>query len=210
MELGMIGLGRMGANMVERLMKAGHRCVVYDTHADPVQALIAKGAKEVGFQKSFQEITEDMKLGRNRAEIEKLLENENFLQGMAQLEKAAQLHCNLGVTLLERGHSEEAMPHLEMALRLDPFLLKAHYHLSNALADSGRTDEAIPHLEIFLKNTPPTAELLSNLGVLYARAGRVDEALVRTQQALELDPNYAPARENLTKITAYLQSQPAQ
>ncbi len=30
MELGMIGLGRMGNNMVQRLMKAGHHCVVYD------------------------------------------------------------------------------------------------------------------------------------------------------------------------------------
>src|SRR6201994_1402875 len=45
MELGMIGLGRMGANMVERLIKAGHQLVVNDTHADVVQQLIAKGAK---------------------------------------------------------------------------------------------------------------------------------------------------------------------
>jgi 6-phosphogluconate dehydrogenase len=45
MELGMIGLGRMGANMVERLMKAGHFCVVYDNHADAVQQLVAKGAR---------------------------------------------------------------------------------------------------------------------------------------------------------------------
>ncbi len=30
MELGMIGLGRMGINMVRRLLRAGHRCVVYD------------------------------------------------------------------------------------------------------------------------------------------------------------------------------------
>ena len=45
MELGMIGLGRMGANMVERLMKAGHRCVAYDAHADAVQQSVAKGAK---------------------------------------------------------------------------------------------------------------------------------------------------------------------
>jgi 6-phosphogluconate dehydrogenase (decarboxylating) len=30
MQLGMIGLGRMGANMVRRLMKAGHECVVFD------------------------------------------------------------------------------------------------------------------------------------------------------------------------------------
>ena len=45
MELGMIGLGRMGANMVERLMKAGHHCTVYDNHAEAVQLLTAKGAK---------------------------------------------------------------------------------------------------------------------------------------------------------------------
>jgi 6-phosphogluconate dehydrogenase len=45
MQLGMIGLGRMGANMVERLMKAGHSCVVYDAHEDAVQASVAKGAK---------------------------------------------------------------------------------------------------------------------------------------------------------------------
>jgi 6-phosphogluconate dehydrogenase len=45
MELGMIGLGRMGANMIERLMKAGHKCVVYDNHPDPVQQLAAKGAR---------------------------------------------------------------------------------------------------------------------------------------------------------------------
>jgi 6-phosphogluconate dehydrogenase len=45
MELGMIGLGRMGANMIERLMQAGHQCVVYDSHADAVQSLVAKGAR---------------------------------------------------------------------------------------------------------------------------------------------------------------------
>ena len=44
MQLGMIGLGRMGANMVERLIKAGHSCVVYDSHADAVQLSVAKGA----------------------------------------------------------------------------------------------------------------------------------------------------------------------
>ena len=32
MQLGMIGLGRMGANMVRRLMRGGHQCVVYDVH----------------------------------------------------------------------------------------------------------------------------------------------------------------------------------
>jgi 6-phosphogluconate dehydrogenase len=44
MQLGMIGLGRMGANLVRRLMRDGHRCVVYDVNADAVAALVAEGA----------------------------------------------------------------------------------------------------------------------------------------------------------------------
>ncbi len=44
MQLGMVGLGRMGANMVRRLMAAGHECVVYDVSADSVAALVAEGA----------------------------------------------------------------------------------------------------------------------------------------------------------------------
>ena len=44
MQLGMIGLGRMGANMVRRLMKAGHECVVFDRSAATVQALAKEGA----------------------------------------------------------------------------------------------------------------------------------------------------------------------
>lgn len=44
MQLGMIGLGRMGANMVTRLMRAGHACVVHDTNPDNVTALVQQGA----------------------------------------------------------------------------------------------------------------------------------------------------------------------
>jgi len=44
MELGMIGLGRMGTNMVRRLLKSGHRCIAYDIHPEPVEALGKAGA----------------------------------------------------------------------------------------------------------------------------------------------------------------------
>ena len=44
MKLGMIGLGRMGANMVRRLVKAGHQCVVFDVSKDAVAALAKDGA----------------------------------------------------------------------------------------------------------------------------------------------------------------------
>ncbi len=44
MQLGMIGLGRMGANMVRRLMRHGHQCVVYDVNPKSVQELASEGA----------------------------------------------------------------------------------------------------------------------------------------------------------------------
>ncbi|MFM8647607.1 MAG: phosphogluconate dehydrogenase (NAD(+)-dependent, decarboxylating) [Methylocystis sp.] len=44
MQLGMIGLGRMGANMVSRLLKGGHSCVVYDSSAQAVETLAKQGA----------------------------------------------------------------------------------------------------------------------------------------------------------------------
>jgi 6-phosphogluconate dehydrogenase len=44
MQVGMIGLGRMGANMVRRLMRAGHDCVVFDLNADAVEELAGEGA----------------------------------------------------------------------------------------------------------------------------------------------------------------------
>lgn len=44
MQLGMVGLGRMGANMVRRLMKAGHTCVVYDTNQENIDELTKEGA----------------------------------------------------------------------------------------------------------------------------------------------------------------------
>jgi 6-phosphogluconate dehydrogenase len=45
MQLGLIGLGRMGANMATRLIRSGHEIRVYDAHADAVKELAAKGAK---------------------------------------------------------------------------------------------------------------------------------------------------------------------
>ncbi|MEO8244799.1 MAG: phosphogluconate dehydrogenase (NAD(+)-dependent, decarboxylating) [bacterium] len=61
MELGMIGLGRMGTNMVRRLGKAGHHCVVHDLDADAIAALVKDGA--VG-AKSVAELVSRLKAPR--------------------------------------------------------------------------------------------------------------------------------------------------
>lgn len=44
MQLGMVGLGRMGANMVRRLLKGGHECVVFDMSPKAVGELVAEHA----------------------------------------------------------------------------------------------------------------------------------------------------------------------
>jgi 6-phosphogluconate dehydrogenase len=53
MQLGMIGLGRMGANMVRRLMRAGHSCVVWDVNAAAVTALVEEGAVGAATMEEF-------------------------------------------------------------------------------------------------------------------------------------------------------------
>jgi 6-phosphogluconate dehydrogenase len=53
MQLGMIGLGRMGANMVRRLMKDGHQCVVFDMFPKAVEALVAEKATGASSMQDF-------------------------------------------------------------------------------------------------------------------------------------------------------------
>jgi len=58
MRIAMIGLGRMGANMVRRLIQGGHECVAFDQSADAVKAVIAQGARGA---KSLAEVVEALK-----------------------------------------------------------------------------------------------------------------------------------------------------
>ena len=53
MQLGMVGLGRMGSNLVRRLMRDGHHCVVYDVNASVVQELAGEGAAASGSLADF-------------------------------------------------------------------------------------------------------------------------------------------------------------
>ncbi|HXO22079.1 MAG TPA: decarboxylating 6-phosphogluconate dehydrogenase [Thermoanaerobaculia bacterium] len=48
MQIGMVGLGRMGANMVRRLLRGGHACAVYDRDPSPVKELAGEGAQGTG------------------------------------------------------------------------------------------------------------------------------------------------------------------
>ncbi|MEP9398962.1 phosphogluconate dehydrogenase (NAD(+)-dependent, decarboxylating) [Mesorhizobium sp. KR2-14] len=58
MQIGVVGLGRMGGNISRRLMRAGHRCVVFDTNAQPREALAREGATAAG---SLPELVQALK-----------------------------------------------------------------------------------------------------------------------------------------------------
>jgi 6-phosphogluconate dehydrogenase len=53
MQIGMIGLGRMGGNMVRRLLRGGHECVVYDRNPDVTATFVAEGATGAGTLDEF-------------------------------------------------------------------------------------------------------------------------------------------------------------
>ena len=61
MQFGMIGLGRMGANMARRLMRAGHTCVGYDVFPESVEKLQAEGATGA---KSLSELVQKLSTPR--------------------------------------------------------------------------------------------------------------------------------------------------
>ncbi len=61
MQIGMVGLGRMGANMVRRLLRDGHQCVVFDHSADAIAALVKEGATA---SSSLQDLTSKLQAPR--------------------------------------------------------------------------------------------------------------------------------------------------
>lgn len=146
MQIGMIGLGRMGANMVRRLLRGGHECVVYDRNAETVTTLAGQGATGADSLDDFL-----AKLNRPRAVwlmipaalvdatlhdlITKLETDDIIIDGgnsyyiddirRAEELKAKGLHyvdvgTSGGVWGLERGYCQMIGGETEIVTRLDP------------------------------------------------------------------------------------------
>ena len=146
MQFGMVGLGRMGANMVRRLMRSGHTCVVYDRSPQAVETLVKEGATGASSVAEFVK-----KLAKPRAaclmvpaafvdasidELAPLLEkgdtlidggNSNYQDDIARAKRLAPqgLHyvdmgTSGGVWGLERGYCLMIGGETEVVQRLDP------------------------------------------------------------------------------------------
>ncbi len=96
MQIGMVGLGRMGANMVRRLMAGGHECVVYDRNAEPGKELAKEGATAAS---SYKDLVD--KLAKPRAVwvmVPSGKITEDAIEGLAQL-------LEEGDTIIDGGNS---------------------------------------------------------------------------------------------------------
>ena len=105
-------------------------------------------------------------------------------------------HNNLGLILSENGNVDEAIAHLDEALRLFPDYVEAHNNLGIALAGQGRTDEAIRHYTRALQLQPNHPEVHTNLGAALARQGSIEDAIAHHTKALRLQPKLAEAYNN--------------
>jgi 6-phosphogluconate dehydrogenase len=170
MQLGMIGLGRMGGNMVLRLMKAGHESVVYDRHAQSIKDLVDKGAKGTTDLKEFVGMLAKPRavwLMVPAAAVDKVLDDLNSLlepgdivvdggnsyyhddirRAAALKEKRIQyvdVGVSGGVWGLERGYCMMIGGEAEAVKRLDPIFEALAPGVAYAPRTPGRTGEPTP------------------------------------------------------------------
>ena len=86
MQIGMIGLGRMGANMVRRLLRGGHECVVYDRNPEAVKALGSRRRNRRRVARRFYRETEATArdLADDSGRARRYHDSTNFSQSLTQ------------------------------------------------------------------------------------------------------------------------------
>jgi tetratricopeptide (TPR) repeat protein len=117
---------------------------------------------------------------------------------VTQLPENERSQYNLGYVLQRiPGRMNEAIAHLEEALRLNPRLYVAYSNLGNALASAGRIPEVISLYEGALRLNPGLADVHNNLGNALSSLGRTPEAIRHYEEAIRLKPDYAEAQNDL-------------
>src|SRR5262249_54063888 len=113
-------------------------------------------------------------------------------------EPKAEIYSDLGFALAQLGRSTEALENYEKALELDANWASAHANLPVTLVQAGKFAEAEWHYRRALPGRP-TAETHNGLGYVLARQGRTDEAVTEFRRAIDINPKYTPACNNLAE-----------
>ena len=102
-------------------------------------------------------------------------------------------HNDLGTTLAEKKHYDEAVKHYHRALEIKPDYTKVHNNLGLVLAKTDRLDEAIKHYRLALDARPDYPEANNNLANALVYSHKLDEAIVHYRRSLDARPNYVKA-----------------
>ncbi len=105
-------------------------------------------------------------------------------------EEEAALRLALAESIVKQGRQEDAVEHLERAIKLDPEFGRAHFVLAGLLRTTGRREEAIRHYLRAVEIDPEDAESHHGLGVTLRTAGRPAEALRHLADAARLRPEW--------------------
>lgn len=112
-------------------------------------------------------------------------------------------HYSLGCVLGAAERSDEAIRHLETAVRLNPNFPAGRGNLAVLYSQVGRYDDALRMFGEALRQHPDDENILTNFGATCVNLGRYDEAIEQYKKALEINPQYAPALKNLTRIVVF-------
>ena len=100
------------------------------------------------------------------------------------------------------GRLDQALRTVDSALGEEPFDLTLRFMRGSLLFESERYEEARVQFESLAEQFPELAEIHNNLASLYARAGQLDLARLSLERALQAQPAYALAWENLAAVLA--------
>ncbi len=111
--------------------------------------------------------------------------------------ECAVAHNNIGFVLLQAGKVDEALPHFEKAVLLQPDDANAQKNLGSSLLEKGRVDEAIGYYQTALKLKPDDSGALNNYGFALFKKGKVDEAIAEYLKAIKVQPDDPGVHHNL-------------
>jgi Flp pilus assembly protein TadD len=134
-------------------------------------------------------------------ELGRLEEAAGHYKASLELEPKAEIYSDLGFVMARLGYRDEARADYQKALEMDPNSASAHFNLAVTFVQAGAFGEAEAHYRQALAGRP-TAETHNGLGYVLAREGRTDEAIAEFRKAIDVDPKFTPAYNNLADTLA--------
>ena len=114
----------------------------------------------------------------------------------------AEAHNNLGIALMQTGNIQAAIRQFQTAVELKPDFITAENNLKRAQTILQEVETQIARLQQLRNDNPHNAQLIYEIGNLYFRKGDHHRAMQHYQKALQLNPRFVPALNNLALVMA--------